>query len=633
MGALTAIAALSLVLAFLVRFDFSIPSAVSGLLIGGLLAIPPAKGIVFHAAGFHRVLLRFVGLPDLLRIAAANMFGSALLTLAMLLWAGAAFPRSVLIIDFLFCFLFTSLFYFSERIHREVLLFRKKEEPKGILIYGAGVGGTTLLRELNASCSVGYDVIGFLDDDPAKQHGLVMGIPVLGRGRDAAWIIDQLNKSQRTVEEIVIAMPSATAVEMREAIANCRTAGVPTKTIPGVRELLNHKVLSAQIREPSITDLLGRQSIRLDESPVRSRIQGQCVLVTGAAGSIGSELCRQVAKFGPAKLVALDQSESELFRIENEIREGYPSLELAAALADIRDPDRLSEVIRCNSVDSVFHAAAYKHVPMMESHVLEAVRNNILGTWNLIQVVREYRIQNFLMISSDKAVNPTNVMGASKRVCELIVSAVPENRTRAAQCVSVRFGNVLGSNGSVVPIFQAQIAGGGPVKVTHPDMQRYFMTTSEAVSLVLQASTMGQGSEIFVLDMGSPVRIVSLAENMIRLAGLTPYVDIDIEFTGPRPGEKLFEEINGAADKMLPTYHEKIKIFQDGAPVEWRHVVQWIDQLRSLLAGRQPQPVVAHIRSLVPEYRPAGAKQNDSGNGKTARTHHKKSEPAVYMHS
>ena len=341
-------------------------------------------------------------------------------------------------------------------------------------------------------------------------------------------------------------------------------------------------------------DLLGRQTVKLDDTPVRARIRGRSVLVTGAAGSIGSEICRQVARFAPSCLVAFDQAESELFRIENELREKHPGLEVVAALGDIRDTDRLPELLERHRVESVFHAAAYKHVPMMESHVLEAARNNILGTWNLLRAVRSMGVRNLLMISSDKAVNPVSVMGATKRVCERIIGAQGAERV-ATTCASVRFGNVLGSNGSVVPIFQAQIAAGGPIKVTHPQARRYFMTIAEAVSLTLQASTKSEGSEIFVLDMGEPIRIVDLAETMIRLAGLVPYEDIDIQFTGLRPGERLTEEINGNDEGILATDQEKMRVIRE-QPLSWDVIPDWIERLEELLARRREPDIIAHIR-------------------------------------
>jgi FlaA1/EpsC-like NDP-sugar epimerase len=446
-------------------------------------------------------------------------------------------------------------------------------------------------------------VKGFLDDDPLKHPARIMGIPVLGSGREAYSVVRHLNRRKPAVGEIIIAMPSATGPQMREALANCRAAHIPCKTVPGIDELLSGRVLYAQVRNPSVQDLLGRQQVRLDEAHVQASIAGRSVLVTGAAGSIGSELCRQVARFNPACLVAFDQAESDLFRIENELRERYPELDLVVALGNIRDTDRISEVLHQHKVESIFHAAAYKHVPMMESHVLEAVRNNVLGTWNLVRAARGQNVRSLLMISSDKAVNPICVMGATKRVCERIVSARwPGNGQ--TKCVSVRFGNVLGSNGSVVPVFQAQIAAGGPIKVTHPEARRFFMTISEAVSLVVQASSRSDGSEIFVLDMGEPIRIVDLAENMIRLAGKVPYDDIDIEFTGLRPGEKLIEEIRGKSEGLMATSMEKMHVIHE-QPLVWERIDRWIDELKGLIAERREREIIAHLQKLVPEYSPA----------------------------
>ena len=324
------------------------------------------------------------------------------------------------------------------------------------------------------------------------------------------------------------------------------------------------------------------------------------VLVTGGAGSIGSEICRQVARFQPRTLIVFDQAESELYRIEQELHRTLPSANVIIELGDMRDPVRIDEVIRRHSVNSIFHAAAYKHVPMMESHVIEAARNNIIGTWNVAEAAHRNRVPEFLMISSDKAVNPTSIMGVTKRIAELIVTSMAVTNG-GTKFVSVRFGNVLGSNGSVVPLFKEQIAGGGPVTVTHPDMRRYFMTVREAVQLVLQASTMGKGSEIFVLDMGEPVRILDLARNLIRLSGLVPDEDIEIRFTGLRPGEKLFEEIMIEGENMRPTYHSKIQIFQ-GSRQAYSFMESWIVALQRLVEARDERAILTHITSLVPEY-------------------------------
>ena len=597
---------LSLTAAFLLRFDFAIPASLTGVLTKAVALAILVKLVVFDCVGFYRGLRRFVSIPDLYLVFLGNVVGGALFSIAVIFWIGPEVPPSILVIDALLCFLATALVRFSLRIWSEAFCReRPPRERTGILIYGAGASGADLVREIHSARLSRYFVEGFLDDDPLKQGAVILGVPVLGTGREAFAVVQRLNRQRPAVAEIIVAMPSATGPQMRETLANCHAARIPCKTLPGIDELLSGKFLTAQVRSLSVHDLLGRQTVKLDDRAVRSSIAGRSVLITGAAGSIGSELCRQVARFRPARLVAFDQAESDLFKIESELLEKHPNLELVTALGDIRETSRLADVIGRYSVESVFHAAAYKHVPMMESHVLEAVRNNILGTWNLVRIAHSQKVGRLLMISSDKAVNPVCVMGATKRVCERIVSAKREDQ-EPTKCASVRFGNVLGSNGSVVPIFQTQIAAGGPIKVTHPDARRYFMTISEAVSLTLQASTKCQGSEIFVLDMGEPIRIVDLAENMIRLAGMVPYEDIDIQFTGLRPGEKLMEEMNGASEVMRATDQEKMQVIRE-RPLSWDSIPVWIEELEDLLTARREAEIIAHIRTLVPEYNP-GAK-------------------------
>ena len=592
---------LSVTAAFLLSFDFSIPVGLAPILRQAVLLAIVVKLPIFDWVGFYRGLRRFVSIPDLYVVFLGNLAGSTLFAAVSMFWIGATIPRSVFLIDIFICFLTTSLVRFSARIHN--LSFLRERSRKGrsaIVIYGAGAAGAELVHEIRSNQRSQYDVKGFLDDDPLKQGALIMGVPVLGTGRQASSVLRRL---RWPVNEIIIAMPSASGRQMREALANCRAARIPCRAIPDIEELLSGKVLTAQVRKLSVHDLLGRQPVHLDEAPVQASISNRSVLVTGAAGSIGSELCRQIARLGPARLVAFDQAESDLFRIDNELREKYPELELVAALGDIRDADRLAEVLQGQGVELVYHAAAYKHVPMMESHILEAARNNIVGTWNLVRAARHQNVHSLLMISSDKAVNPICMMGATKRVCERIVSASRQENGRT-KFSSVRFGNVLGSNGSVVPIFQAQIAAGGPVKVTHPDARRYFMTISEAVSLAVQASAQSYGSEIFVLDMGEQVRIVDLAETMIRLAGKVPYEDIDIEFTGLRPGEKLLEEICDDSGGMLATYLDKIHIMREHS-LSWETIASWIAELEVILAARTERELIPHIQRLVPEYKPA----------------------------
>jgi FlaA1/EpsC-like NDP-sugar epimerase len=594
---------LSLTAAFQLRFDFAIPSSLAPAFRNALISAILLKLAVFEWAGFYRGLRRFVSIPDLYLVFVGNVIGSMLFGTVTTVWMGPQIPGSIFVMDAIICFVTTALIRFSVRICNEAFREHSGHARTGILIYGAGAAGAELVREIHSNRCTRYSVKGFLDDDPLKQGAVILGVPVLGAGREAFSIVQRLNRRRPVVEEIIIAMRSASGQQMRETLANCRAARIPCKTVPGIDELLSGKILTSQVRNLSVHDLLGRQPVRLDDGPVRARIRGRSVLVTGAAGSIGSELCRQIARFAPSCLVALDQAESDLFSVENELREKHPSLELVAALGNIRDKDRLPEILEQYHVDSIFHAAAYKHVPLMEAHVHEAVRNNILGTWNLVRAARRSNVRSLLMISSDKAVNPICVMGATKRVCERIVGA-QRVEGAATRCASVRFGNVLGSNGSVVPIFQAQIAAGGPVKITHPEARRYFMTISEAVSLTLQASTRSAGSEIFVLDMGEPIRIVDLAENMIRLAGLVPYEDIEIQFTGLRPGEKLIEEISSKLEGIQPTDQEKMGVIRE-QPLHSDVVPGWVEELEKLLLRRESD-LIAHIRQLVPEYCPNG---------------------------
>jgi FlaA1/EpsC-like NDP-sugar epimerase len=472
-----------------------------------------------------------------------------------------------------------------------------------ILIYGAGSAGVALLREIQSNPKLELQVYGFIDDDPKKVKSVIRGVRVLGRGRDIPRVVERAGFRGIKFREIVIAMPSATGREMREALANCKSAGLCCKTIPGLGELLTGKILSTQVRNISVTDLLGREPVQLEEDLILAKLRGRSVLVTGGAGSIGSELCRHIANFSPQRLVIFDQAESDLFRIELELRQRYPNLPLVGFIGDIRDYSSVSEVIRRYSTSVVYHAAAYKHVPMMEANVVEALANNVIGTWNLARAAERYGVETFVMISSDKAVRPTNIMGASKRAAEQIVRSIGKTAV-VGSYVSVRFGNVLGSNGSVVPLFQQQIAAGGPVTVTHPDMRRYFMTIPEAVQLVLQASGMGKGAEVFVLNMGEAVKITDLARNMIRLAGYEPDEDIEIRFIGPRPGEKLCEDLMLDSEQTLPTYHEKIKILQ-ATDVESSSVDDWIRRLLHLLDRRQESVLIDHLAELVPEYQPA----------------------------
>ena len=599
-------ATLAYIGAFLLRFEFSLPLNVQSLFRLGLCTFLPAKALVFGAFRLHASRWRMAGIFDLHRIAMANFCASALAFIATFAVAGPAFPRSIPIMDAALCFLATATIPFSIRLYWEVLVPNAigNRSSRAVLVYGAGVAGSLLSKEIRSHAGLSTRVIGFLDDDPGKQGGWLDGIPILGGGADAAKLVANFACRQKPICEIILAMPSATAAQMGTAIAHCRAAKVPFKTLPGIAELLNGS-FTTQIRDVSAGDLLGREPVRIEESRISETIGGESVLVTGGCGSIGSELCRHLARFNPRRLVIFDQAESEMFMLALDLRKRYPQLDLVTEIGDICRPARVRDVIFSHSITAVFHAAAYKHVPLMEENVPEAIQNNVIGTYNVARAAQRAHVKKFVLISSDKAVNPTSVMGLTKRVAELIVSAIPlDEESKTGPFVAVRFGNVLGSAGSVIPIFQRQIAAGGPVTVTHSDIQRYFMTISEAVQLVLQASAMAEGSEVFVLDMGEPVRIMDLAHNMIRLAGLVPGEDIEVQVTGLRPGEKLFEELQLDGENVFPTRHEKIRKFR-AEPPDPKYVARWLERLRILLMEGDSEKLKGHLMLLVPEYQGA----------------------------
>ncbi len=582
--------------AFLLRFDFIVPRDQSAHLFAGLLAWAVAKVAVFHFFGMDRGWWRYASLPDLLRLSAANATASLLACFGLLCFSPPGFPRSLYVLDFVLCVLMTGGIRMATRVVFEFSRVQNGGARKRTLIYGAGDAGISLFRELHQNSALGYEVVGFIDDSRDKAGSLIQGARVHGNGAALSAIVQAQN-----VELILIALPSATAAEITAVLGRCQNAGVPYKTVPGLAEIIASSGLASQIRDVAVEDLLGRNQVNLDESGIRAKIEGKVVAVTGAAGSIGSELCRQIARFHPAAIVAYECAESALFHIDREMRENFPTVPFHPEIGDIRNPQRLAEVFRRYRPAILYHAAAYKHVPMMEAHPFEAVENNVIGTWNVALAAIEHGIADFVMISSDKAVRPTNVMGATKRVAELVVNGLQNG---GAKYVSVRFGNVLGSNGSVIPIFKQQIAARRPVTVTDPEMRRYFMTIPEAAQLVLQASSMGKGGEIFVLDMGEQVRIVDLARNLILLSGLLPGADIRIDFTGVRPGEKLYEELAHSDEETRPTYHAKIKIFAGNGHRD-AALVERIGRLRDLCAARDLPGLVLQLKDMVPDYEPS----------------------------
>ncbi len=588
--------ALSAVSAFLLRFDFTVPPAHLAHLAYAVPLWMVLKGAVFHVIDLDRGWWRYVSVTDLMRLLMGNLIGSALGCLAILFMAPTGFPRSIYLLDLILSFLGTAGLRVIVRMTAENSPGQHSSTAKNTLIYGAGDAGAALLREIQRNARLAYRVCGFLDDRPAKQGARILGVPVLGGGDDTGLLV-----KKHQVESILIAIPSATGSEMTRILKVCHAAGTECKTVPGLGEVIEKRGLARQLRQVAVEDLLGRTPVRLDVTTIRAQIEGRVVLVTGAAGSIGSELCRQVAAFRPARIVGYEIAETALFQLEQEMRHGVSGVPFMPEIGSIQNTQRLADVFRQHRPDIVFHAAAYKHVPMMEAHPFEAVENNIFGTWNVATTSAQHGARDFVMISSDKAVRPASIMGLTKRAAELVVGSLQNHSTKF---VAVRFGNVLGSNGSVIPIFKMQIAAGGPVTVTHPEMRRYFMTIPEAVQLVLQASTMGKGGEIFVLDMGQPIKILDLARNLILLSGLQPEEDIRIQVTGIRPGEKIYEELSTLLENTVPTDCEKIKIFAGGG-VTVEEGLAWLAKLRQLCAARDARRLILELKEMVPEYNPS----------------------------
>lgn len=587
--------ALCVIAAFLLRFEFVIPSVHQKHLVWALVIWVPIKLIFFRVFNLDRGWWRFVSIHDLVRLAFGNIVGSLLGAVVILSFAPTGFPRSVYVLDLLLCFLATA----TQRALIRVLLESLGSDSTigtRIFIYGGGTAGAALLREIRSNPKLRYTVCGFIDDNPRKRGLTIQGIKTLGCGDDLGALIQR-----HRVSEILIALPSATGVEMTSILSRCHAARIKCRTIPALGEIIEGSGLATQIRDVAVEDLLGRTAVRLEENHICSTLEGKVILVTGAAGSIGSELCRQIARFRPAGIVGFDMAESPLFEIDREMRKAFPQIPFYPEIGSIQHCARLNEVLRQYSPSVVYHAAAYKHVPMMETHVFEAIENNVFGTYNLATAAAAHGVESFVMISSDKAVRPTNVMGATKRIAELLLLALQNGRTKY---VAVRFGNVLGSNGSVIPIFKKQISAGGPVTVTHPDIRRFFMTISEACQLVLQASTIGKGGQICVLDMGKPVKIVELARNLILLSGLSPDEDIKIEFTGMRPGEKLYEEVSTMAEDTVPTAHEKIRVYV-GSGLPEGDMQKWLECLRYMCETRDTGRLVVALKEIVLDYSPS----------------------------
>ena len=484
------------------------------------------------------------------------------------------------------------------RVFRRAVKYSEVEKSgnvKNVLIIGAGSGGALVSSEYKKFPHLGKRVVGFIDDDRQKLGTYVNGIKVYGNRNDIVSVA-----KARNVDEIVIAIASIKEGVLKGIVEKCKEAKAKVKIMPGVAEMIDGKFSINKIRDVDVEDLLGRESIKLDYDGISDYLKGKTVLVTGGGGSIGSELCRQISKFNPKELIIFDIYENNAYEIQNELRRNYPKLKLITLIGSVRDRIRLEEIYKNYNPEVVFHAAAHKHVPLMEDSPAEAIKNNVVGTYNVASLASDYNVERFVLISTDKAVNPTNVMGATKRMCEMIIQSL--DKVSETEFVAVRFGNVLGSNGSVVPLFKKQIANGGPVTLTHKDITRYFMTIPEASQLVLQAGAYAKGGEIFVLDMGEPVKIYDLAENLIKLSGFEPHKDIEIEITGLRPGEKLYEELLMSEEGLTKTKHKKIFIGKPGE-FEIGDVREKIDELLRVAVCGNEVVLRERLKEFVPTYR------------------------------
>ncbi|MCB9591649.1 MAG: polysaccharide biosynthesis protein [Sandaracinaceae bacterium] len=605
-----AVLTLAFGVAFLIRFDWRPPTDLMGRLALTAPYVVLGEYLLLMAFGVPRFSWRYIGLREVFRILTATVLANVLL-----LWTRLALgelqhdyvylrhgviPLGVIAANFALMFLGIAGVRVARRIlgeHLESQRNAKKaraRERVPTMLVGAGSGGVLMSKEIALNPDIGLSAVGFLDDDPSKKGLVINGVPVLGTTERLTELC-----ARHGARQVLITMASVPGESIRRIARLAEEAELPVKIIPGLYQIASGRVEITRIRPVAIEDLLRREPVALDDDEIADDLEGRAVLVTGAGGSIGSEICRQVAVFRPSRLLLVERAENNLFQIHRELVAAYPRLDVVPLIADVTDADRMRQIFEAHAPSAVFHAAAHKHVPMMEWNPCEAVKNNVFGSKMVADLADEHGTETFVMISTDKAVNPTNVMGASKRVAEMYVQALAgRSKTRF---VTVRFGNVLGSAGSVIPIFKDQILKGEPVTVTHPDMTRYFMTIPEACQLVLQAGSMGRGGEIFILDMGEPVKIVDLARDLIRLSGLRPDVDIPIHFTGVRPGEKLFEELSSDAESADETHHPKI--FVGRHPSEpWELICEQLERLREVAWSGAHEQVVSRLRSCVPEF-------------------------------
>jgi FlaA1/EpsC-like NDP-sugar epimerase len=588
--------AIAFTLAFLLRFDFDIPPDHLRMLSIFIAPVVFIKLVTFFMMGLYRRIWRYASVKDFLNILWAVLLSSLVIVLILFFFYQGPFPRSVVAIDGVLTLAFIAGFRFILRGFKEFKSgsFKSPQKGKPILIAGAGDTGSTILREILKNPAISYLPVGLIDDDPAKLGSRLHGIKVLGTRQQMKAVI-----AAYQIEEVIICMPTASREIIRDIFFRCQEAGIPCKTLPGVYQLIDGTVNVSLIKEVEIEDILGREPIKVNLKKIADYITNKTVLITGAGGSIGSELCRQIIRLGPSLLIMVDQSENSLFEIQQEIITDKGFKNAVVLIADITDKNRIGSIFKEYHPSVVFHSAAYKHVPMMESNPLEAIQNNVMGTKIVAETAMEHGTDRFVLLSTDKAVHPSSYMGLSKAVAEKILQSYQTKP--ATKFMAVRFGNVLDSSGSVIPIFKKQIAQGGPVTVTDVNMTRYFMTIPEAMQLVIQAGAIGNGGEIFILDMGEQISITELARNMIRLSGFEPETDIPIIFTGIRPGEKLSERLTWNHESALPTSHTKIMMVKNN-DLDYDKFHHDIASLQSILGSGDYEAVQALFTDICSKY-------------------------------
>jgi FlaA1/EpsC-like NDP-sugar epimerase len=591
----------ALYLSFFLRFDGNIPLQYLAKFYLYLPLFVGVKLIVFYYYGVYRFTWSYVGLYELLKLFRIQTFSLLIISASVLSLAYEGpfrgFPRSILLLDYAFSLLMAGGLRIAKRVYL-LLMNHPEVEQKRTLIVGAGNAGEQLVRDMKRARDSLYLPVAFIDDDPTKKKVSIHGVEVMGKREDIPWLVEKLG-----IELAVIAMPSVPSKEIRDIVSYLYKAGInDIRIIPGTNEIISRDISILDIKKIELEDLLRREPVKIEYSRVEADLKRKKVLVTGAGGSIGSELARQICQFNPQVLVLIDFDETGLFYIGRELKERFSTLSIHPILGDILDRDKMDAVFSNFAPQVVYHAAAYKHVPVIEEFPEEAVRVNIIGTEIMGELAQKYLVEKFVFISTDKVVNPTSVMGASKRVAEMVITDL--NHQQTTQFMAVRFGNVLGSRGSVIPIFQEQIRKGGPVTITHPDMRRYFMTIPEAVMLVLQAGAMGRGGEVFVLDMGEPIKIYDIACELIKLSGMEPEKDILIVFTGIRPGEKLFEEVLTAEEGVEATEHSKIFKAKIRQALEQRFLLQKVEELKNLAQLHDSSGIIRTLQEIIPTYKP-----------------------------